>query len=61
MQEKPTRRSFCRTAAGVGLSLSASAHAAAFGAPPDKTGRVRVGLIGTDGHTNVLLGTIAHL
>ncbi len=61
MQEQATRRSFCRTAAGVGLSLSVSTRAAAFGPPPDKTDRVRVGLIGTDGHTSVLLGTIARL
>ncbi len=61
MPEKATRRSFCRTAAGVGLSLSVSAQAAAFGASADKTGRVRVGLIGTDGHTSILLGTIGRL
>ena len=60
MPEKPSRRSFCRTAAGIGLSLSVSSQVA-FGADADDSKPVRVGLIGTDGHTSILLGTIAHL
>lgn len=60
MPERPTRRSFCRTAAGIGLSLSVSSQVA-FGANADDSKPVRVGLIGTDGHTSVLLGTIARL
>ncbi len=61
MQERATRRTFCRTAAGVGLSLSISTGTSAFAGSADNAGQVRVGLIGTDGHTGVLLGTIARL
>jgi len=60
MGKKTTRRTFCRTAAGIGLSLTA-AHATALAQTTGKAGKVRVGLIGTDGHTGVLLGTVARL
>lgn len=61
MQEKETRRSFCQAAAGIGLSLTLPTGAVAIGAPGKPSECVRVGLIGTDGHTGVLLGTIARL
>lgn len=61
MHEKETRRSFCRTAAGVGVALSLSTGRAVFSQSEGKGARVRVGLIGTDGHTGVLLGPIARL
>jgi predicted dehydrogenase len=60
MAEKTTRRSFCRTAAGLGLSLSV-ASTSALAETTDNAAKVRVGLIGTDGHTGVLLDTIARL
>ena len=61
MQKRASRRSFCRTAAGMGLSLGLSTGTGALAASADLTKQVRVGLIGTDGHTGVLLGTIARL
>jgi predicted dehydrogenase len=57
----PDRRRFLQSAVGAGLALGATAGTAAFGRPVDKTGRVRVGLIGTDGHVSVLLGSIPRL
>ena len=61
MSERASRRSFCRTAAGVGLSFSVSGGSAALAVSADHAKQVRVGLIGTDGHTGVLLGTVARL
>ena len=61
MHEKETRRSFCRTAAGVGVALSLSTGRAVFSQSEGNGDRFRVGLIGTDGHTGVLLGPIARL
>ncbi len=60
MANKTTRRTFCQTAAGLGLSLSV-ASATASAQSTNNTRKVQVGLIGTDGHTSVLLGTIARL
>lgn len=51
-----SRRRFLRSAVGASLALGL-AGGAARGQPASK-GKVRVGLIGTDGHTDVILGTI---
>ncbi|MHB8902496.1 MAG: Gfo/Idh/MocA family protein, partial [Thermoguttaceae bacterium] len=60
MSEKATRREFCRAAAGIGL-LGASAVTAVHGGEAAAPRKVRVGLIGTDGHTGILLDTIGRL
>ena len=57
----PDRRRFLQSAVGAGVALGATARTAAFGQLVDKPGRVRVGLIGTDGHVSVLLGSIPRL
>ncbi len=61
MPEKTNRRAFCQTAAGLGLSLSVAAGTAIHAAGADDPAKTRVGLIGTDGHTGILLDTIARL
>ena len=55
------RRRFLQTAVGAGLALGAAAGESAAGQRLDKANRIRVGLIGTDGHTDVLLGAIPRL
>jgi predicted dehydrogenase len=55
----PDRRRFLQAAAGAGLALGMAAGRTAFGGPLGS--RVRVGLIGTDGHTGVILGSIPRL
>ena len=55
------RRRFLQSAAGAGLTLGVAAGKAAFGQSPREGGKVRVGLIGTDGHTSVILGNIGQL
>ncbi|NQT11478.1 MAG: Gfo/Idh/MocA family oxidoreductase [Planctomycetes bacterium] len=59
--EYPDRRRFLQSAVGAGVALGVTAGTAAFGQPGGNAGSVRVGLIGTDGHTSVLLGTVARL
>jgi predicted dehydrogenase len=56
----PDRRGFLRSAVGAGLALGV-ATGTAFSQPAEKTGRLRVGVIGTDGHTGVVLGSITRL
>jgi len=56
-----SRRRFLESAVGVGVALGAAAGTAALGQPPGKPGRLRVGVIGTDGHTGVVLGSIPGL
>jgi predicted dehydrogenase len=53
-----TRRRFLQSAVGAGLAVTAGSLA---GAPIAEKKNVRVGLIGTDGHTSVLLGSIPNL
>ena len=53
-----SRRRFLHSAAGAGLALGAATAKAAFGEPTGKGDLVRVGLIGTDGHTSVILGSL---
>jgi len=57
----PNRRRFLQTAAGAGLTLGVATGSAAFGKTPSDARKVRVGLIGTDGHTGILLGSIPRL
>jgi len=59
--ECPDRRRFLQSALGAGVALGAASGTAAFGQPAGKAGSVRVGLIGTDGHIGVLLGSIPRL
>lgn len=53
---RASRRRFLQAAIGAGLALGRSGRVVC-GAPPGQR-RVRVGLIGTDGHTGVILGAI---
>ena len=55
------RRRFLQSAVGAGLALGVTSGPMASGAPVGETAKVRVGLIGTDGHTSVLLGSIPDL
>ncbi len=55
------RRRFLQSALGAGLAVGASGGGMAFATPSGETGPVRVGLIGADGHTSILLGSIPHL
>ncbi len=55
------RRRFLRSAVGAGLALGAATSGRGAPAPLADAKTVRVGLIGTDGHTGVLLGSIPHL
>ena len=57
----PNRRRFLESAVGAGVALGAAAGTAAFGQAPGKADTVRVGVIGTDGHTGVILGSIPRL
>ena len=43
------RRRFLQAAAGAGLTLGGAARTAAFGQSTGEDGKVRVGLIGTEG------------
>lgn len=56
-----TRRRFLKSAVGAGLTLGAATGKASFGEAPGEGGRIRVGLIGTDGHTSVILEGIQQL
>ena len=55
------RRRFLKSVVGTGLTLGVTAGSAALGKSIRQAGKVRVGLIGTDGHTSVLLGSIPSL
>jgi predicted dehydrogenase len=55
-----TRRSFLGSAVGAGLALSAT-HPAQARRSITASSLIRVGLIGSDGHRNVLLDSIPHL
>lgn len=55
------RRRFLQAAFGAGLALGATSAARGSEPRPDGTARVRVGLIGTDGHIGVILGSIPQL
>lgn len=55
------RRRFLQSAVGAGLALGATAKCVAAGPQAAEARTLRVGLIGTDGHTSVLLGSIPHL
>lgn len=59
--ECPDRRCFLRSALGAGVALGTAAGTAACGQPVGKARNVRVGVIGTDGHIGVLLGSIPGL
>lgn len=62
-QEVPSgdRRCFLQSALGAGLALGATTAVRASQPRPGGTARVRVGLIGTDGHTGVILESIPQL
>lgn len=55
------RRRFLQSALGAGLALGARGAVRASEPRPGGTARVRVGLIGTDGHTGVILESIPQL
>jgi predicted dehydrogenase len=55
-----SRRSFLESAVGAGLTLSGTL-AAQTARPITASSLIRVGLIGSDGHRDVLLGSIPHL
>jgi predicted dehydrogenase len=55
------RRRFLQSALGAGVALGATPAVRASEPRPSGTARVRVGLIGTDGHSDVLLGSIPNL
>ncbi len=57
----PDRRTFLQAMLGTGLALRASSGVVAAETPPSEPRRVRVGLIGTDGHYGILLGSIPRL
>ncbi len=57
----PARRRFLQAALGAGLALGARTAVRASEPRPPGAARVRVGLIGTDGHTGVILGSIPQL
>jgi len=55
------RRRFLQSALGAGLAVGATSAVRASEPRPSGAARVRVGLIGTDGHTGVILGSIPQL
>ncbi len=55
------RRRFLQSAIGAGLTLGAASGRAALGRSKGEGDKIRVGLIGTDGHTGVILGSIQKL
>lgn len=55
------RRCFLQSALGAGLALGATTAVRASEPRPGGTAKVRVGLIGTDGHTGVILESIPRL
>ena len=57
----PDRRRFLRSAVSAGLALGATSAVAAAPKPLGKAAKVRVGVIGTDGHTDLVLGSIPSL
>lgn len=57
----PGRRRFLQSAAGAGLVLGLSTGRKTFGRPIGKGKQIKVGLIGSDGHTGVILGSISRI
>lgn len=55
------RRRFLQSAIGAGLALGATTTAMTSETRPGRAAKVRVGLIGTDGHTGVILSSIPRL
>lgn len=59
-QERLDRRRFFRSAAGAGLALSAAVNPLpSRNLPPE--GELRVGLMGSDGHTSILLNSLPRI
>jgi predicted dehydrogenase len=57
----PGRRRFLQSAIGAGLTWGVTARGKAVGQSKSERRKTRVGLIGTDGHIGVLLGSIPRL
>lgn len=57
----PGRRRFLQSAVGAGLTLGLTPRGTVSGQSTGKGRTMHVGLIGTDGHTGILLGTISRL
>ena len=55
------RRRFLQATVGAGLTMGVTTGKATFAGSTGEDDKVRVGLIGTDGHTSVILGSIQKL